>query len=86
MLFSLLFSMVGAALALAAPVTDGDFEVKTARISSTCVRSPSRIRGSSVGGVAIGAIGGNAALGMSVGRAADLRADYIDGKSKEAVD
>ena len=31
MLFSLLFSMVGAALALAAPVTDGDFEVKTAQ-------------------------------------------------------
>jgi len=39
-----------------------------------------------VGGVAIGAIGGNAALGMSVGRAAGLRTNYIDGKSKEAVD
>jgi len=40
----------------------------------------------SVGGVAIGAIGGNAALGMSVGRAAGMGARYIYGKSKETVD
>jgi hypothetical protein len=38
----------------------------------------------SVGGVALGAIGGNAALGMTVGRAAGMGAGYIYSKSKEA--
>ena len=36
-----------------------------------------------VGGVAIGAIGGNAALGMTVGRVAGMGAGYIYRKSKE---
>jgi hypothetical protein len=38
----------------------------------------------SVGGVAIGAIGGNAALGMTVGRAAGMGAGYIYSKNKQA--
>jgi hypothetical protein len=37
-----------------------------------------------VGGVAIGAIGGNAALGMTVGRVAGMGAGYIYSKNKEA--
>ena len=37
-----------------------------------------------VGGVAIGAIGGNAALGMTVGRVAGMGAGYIYSKSKQA--
>jgi len=40
----------------------------------------------SVGGVALGAIGGNAALGMAVGRAAGMGAGYIYSKSKEGSD
>lgn len=40
----------------------------------------------SVGVLAIGAIGGNAALGMSVGRAAGMGAGYIYSKSKETID
>lgn len=40
----------------------------------------------SAGGLAIGAIGGNAALGMTVGRAAGMGAGYIYSKSKEATD
>jgi hypothetical protein len=38
----------------------------------------------SVGGLAVGAIGGNAALGMTVGRAAGMGAGYIYSKSKQA--
>jgi hypothetical protein len=38
----------------------------------------------SVGGVALGAIGGNAALGMTVGRVAGMGAGYIYSKSKQA--
>jgi len=37
-----------------------------------------------VGGVALGAIGGNAALGMTVGRVAGMGAGYIYSKNKEA--
>ena len=37
-----------------------------------------------VGGVAMGAIGGNAALGMTVGRVAGMGAGYIYSKNKEA--
>lgn len=40
----------------------------------------------SVGGVAIGAVAGNASLGMAVGRAAGMGAGYIYSKSKEATD
>ena len=46
-------------------------------------------KGGMVGSVvvlAIGAIGGNAALGMSVGRAAGMGAGYIYSKSKETID
>jgi hypothetical protein len=39
-----------------------------------------------VGGVAIGAIGGNAALGMTVGRVAGMGAGYIYSKNKEAFE
>jgi hypothetical protein len=40
----------------------------------------------SVGGVALGAIGGNAALGMTVGRVAGMGVGYIYGKSQEGAD
>ena len=40
----------------------------------------------SVGGVAIGAVAGNAALGMTVGRAAGMGAGYIYSKSREAAE
>jgi hypothetical protein len=39
-----------------------------------------------VGGVAIGAIAGNAALGMTVGRVAGMGAGYIYSKSQEGSD
>ena len=39
-----------------------------------------------LGGVAIGAIGGNAALGMTVGRVAGMGAGYIYSKNKEAFE
>jgi hypothetical protein len=40
----------------------------------------------SVGGVALGAIGGNAALGMTVGRVAGMGVGYIYGKNQEGSD
>jgi hypothetical protein len=40
----------------------------------------------SVGGVALGAIGGNAALGMTVRRVAGMGVGYIYGKSQESAD
>jgi len=39
-----------------------------------------------VGGVAIGAIAGNAALGMTVGRVAGMGVGYIYSKSKDGDD
>jgi hypothetical protein len=39
-----------------------------------------------VGGVALGAIGGNAALGMTVGRVAGMGVGYIYSKDQEGSD
>ena len=39
-----------------------------------------------VGGVALGAIGGNAALGVTVGRVAGMGVGYIYGKNQEGSD